>query len=239
MKQLLALLFVVVSALGFGQVQDTFNDRLPSQPIILTAETPLEIQIVKNSWYDFYPEVYSIHDLIPALGSHVLAAAPNMVLAEPTYRILAEGNERRSLAAEEYVNHGSSIFDKGSIKPAEYILRCSFGGTGSTKSAGYGIRLGGTQVGLESEGGTSTAFARFELIRRRDFVVISVVTVKKTYSSTNIVGLNASRFSFFGRGQAAAFNQSSDGGYRRGLVSTAQVLDASQEAIRRLLGAVR
>lgn len=240
MKRILFVLLLVISALGFGQVVDTFQDKFQKGATTMDAEHPLEIQIERNTWYDFYPEVYSIHDLLPAIGQMVLELRPNMVLAQSTTRILAEGNERRALDGEEFVNKTSSIFERGTIKPAEWILRCSFSGSGTTESRGFGVRLGGNQVGLATEGGTSVATARYELIRRKDFLVVGVATATEVYKSENILGLDASRFSFFSLRQALAFRQSNNGGYRRGLVSTSGNLkNKTPEAIRQILSLVK
>ncbi len=228
---LLGALVIVPTSASAQNIDDLGHNGRP----LTGREHPVEVQIVENTWYNRYPSLYSVWGLIPRFSQQILAANRGAVIAEPTARLLAENQERLDLEAAKFVDANSSIFERRSMRPAEWFLRVSLTGSATTDSQGVGVRVGSTRVGLQTEGGTSTAIARFELIRRRDMVTIATETVRKVYSSTNIVGLSADRFGFFSRSQALAFSQSSNGGYRRGLVSTGQVLEASTEAIRKLL----
>jgi hypothetical protein len=238
MKIILLVAAAALAGSGFAQnYEELVPDRLPTQPVVLDGTTPIEIQVVENTWWEYVSRIFSARQMVAGIGQAVLGVAPEMVLAQPTADLLREGGERRALEAEEFVNTGSSIFDRGSMRPAEWILRCSFGITATSQTRGGGIRVGNTDVGLGVEYGQSTAIARYELLRRRDMVVVGVVTVKEVYSSKNLNNFDFGRHAFFGRGIAAAFRESSgDPVRRRDLIATSRCLDRSWDAIEMLLG---
>jgi|GEM_PF-2850596 len=239
MKLIVTLVFAVAASLSCAQDILSNRDLLPTQLIRLDSTTPIEIQIPRNTWYDYYPELYSAVDLVAATGQMILEVAPDMVPAQPTVELLQEGNNRRALEAEEFVNKTASIFQRGTMRPAVYFLRCTYSGSATARHRAAGVRIKGTDLDLGAESGSSTAIVRYELIRRTDMVTIGVVTVKEVYSSTNVTNFNFDRFGFFSRGLGIAFAENSDPVYRRGLISTARCLDKSRSALARLLGRAR
>lgn len=234
------LLSLTFCALLAQKYDPAFRNFGPPQPVVVDETTPIEIQVLGNTWYDYYPELYSARDVVIAVGQMVLAARPKMVLAQPTAAILAEGDDRRALESEEFVNTNASIFNRATMKPATWILRCYLSGSATSRIVGGGGRVGGIEIGGDIETGTSTAIARYELIRREGFVTVSAIMAKEVYSSANMIGLTADKAGLFGGGAGLAFGQSSDPVYRRGIVSTDTCLfRKSPPAIARLLGDLR
>lgn len=242
MKRFLALsLFVTLTtALGFAQ-EIVINDQLPKEVITLDEEHPLLIEVITNPWKDFLPTVYQDEDVTMAVAEMVYSAAPNVVFAEDTASILKEAAGRHQLDAEEFVDHNSDIFKRGTIKPAYWVLRVYLSGSGtSVPYTGLSLRYKEFSLGGEGEGGTSVATSRYKLMKRTPFVGVAVVSVEETCSSFNVTGANLNiGGGYFSRGLEVAYQQSSDGPTRRCILSTSGNMRKSQRAIDRLVGKTR
>jgi len=229
MKLVFAMLFATLSVLSLAQT-DIASDRFPVQPVIADQNAPILVRIRDNKW-GRETNIFADQQLIAMVGE--MLQRHNWTLAAETEDILHEASERRAMAADEYVDTSSTVFKKHTIKPAEWILEVTTGGSDESHQVSNGIRIGRYEIGGQVEAGSSTAYIYATLIKRDTFIGIGTIVGKSTYKSVNVDSADIARTWEFS--SLFRFDRSNDDPrFRRGMISIGRAMEMLDQKLSKL-----